>query len=173
MKNLSILLFIAALFSFSSLSAQSFEKGDVMISPGFGIGTYGGILGRGFAVPVVLNFDVGVHEYVSVGAYGGFWTRKYRTFISDTRYTSAHVGVRASFHWWQLLDEKVSADLLGDKLDVYLTAWGGYNVRSSLSRGQGGLQMGVRYFFTEAVGVFGEFGGTPTSYTNVGFTFKF
>lgn len=163
--------------------AQAFKSGDVMLSPGIGLGLYGVGYGVGFTVPIVLNADIGVHDYVSVGAYAGFWT----TGWTNYRWNSTHVGGRASFHAWQLIDEKVSADLHSEDLDVYVTLWLGYNFRNARYTGdgfdvyrygwsnrfQGGAQAGVRYFFTDFMGVFGEVGGTPTSWTNAGLTFKF
>lgn len=188
MKKLIItfLAITAAVF----LQAQAFQKGDIMLSPGLGLGVYGIGYGVGFAVPVVLNFDYGVHDYVSVGAYGGFWTRKWNyAFNESYRFTSSHFGARATFHFWQLIDDAVEdTDLLSDKLDVYFTPWLGYNIRSARwqdsglvqtaaigwgNRVQGGAQIGVRYFLNEHIGFFGEWGGTPTAYSNWGMTFKF
>ena len=185
MKKIITILLVC--FIAISANAQAFEKGDVMISPGVGLGVYGVGYSVGFAVPVMLNFDIGVHDYVSVGAYGGFWTRKWNYgFNDDYRFTSSHFGARASFHFWQLIDDKVSADLKGDKLDIYVTPWLGYNLRTSKylgsastynfgwgNRFQGGAQVGVRYFLSDNFGFFGEWGGTPTAYANLGMTFKF
>jgi hypothetical protein len=184
-----LFLFFVSIFFFHTVQAQAFKRGDVMISPGIGLGTYGVGYGVGFALPVVLNADFGVHKYISVGAYGGFWTRRWNyTSNDDYRFTSIHVGGRASFHFWQLIADNVSAGLLRDKLDIYVTPWLGYNIRSANwidnnnglgnsldfdSRLQGGVQLGVRYFFNENIGIFGEFGGTPTSFSNLGVTFKF
>lgn len=172
------------------LQAQSFQKGDIMLSPGFGLGVYGVGYGVGFAVPVVLNFDIGVHDYVSVGAYGGFWTRKWNyAFNENYRFSSTHVGARATFHFWQLIDDMVEGtDLRSDKFDVYFTPWLGYNLRSARwqdgggvqtgnfgwgNRFQGGAQLGARYYLNDHIGFFGEWGGTPTAYSNFGMTFKF
>lgn len=188
MKTFKIILLVAFAFFCNNVNAQAFEKGDVMISPGIGIGVYGVNYGLGFSVPVMLNADIGVHDYVSVGAYGGFWTKKWDyTFSENYRYTSVHVGGRASFHWWKLLDENIDSDLKSDKLDIYITPWLGYNIRSvgwsdsqnsptaisASNRVQGGAQIGIRYFFNEHIGVFGEWGGTPTAYSNWGLSLKF
>ena len=187
MKKILTILFVLFV-SFNSF-AQASQKGDITLSPGIGLGVYGVGYGVGFAVPVVLNFDVNVHDYVSVGAYGGFWTRKWDYSFSDSyRFTSTHFGARASFHFWQLIDDKVDADLLSDKLDIYFTPWLGYNLRTAKwvdnggvttnnigwgNRFQGGAQLGVRYYLNDHIGFFGEWGGTPTAYSNFGMTFKF
>jgi hypothetical protein len=184
MKNFIISIF--ALCFFMNTQAQAFQKGDVMLSPGVGLGTYGIGYGVGFAVPVVLNADFGVHDYVSVGVYGGFWTKKWDYAFGDNyRFSSTHFGARASFHFWQLIDKHANADLKADKLDIYFTPWLGYNLRSAKYQGsgfgslgfgnrfQGGAQIGVRYFINKNVGFFGEWGGTPTAYSNWGMTFKF
>lgn len=177
-----VLLTLCIGLTASTSNAQAFQAGDVLLSPGIGLGVYGVGYGLGFAVPVVFNADVGVHDYVSVGAYAGFWT----TGWTNYRWNSTHVGGRASFHFWPLLDENVDADLRSDKLDVYITGWLGYNLRTARYTGpgsdpdlyswgnrfQGGAQAGIRYFFNDFIGVFGEVGGTPTSFTNAGVTFK-
>ena len=193
MKNIKMnkiwLILIVLVSTISLANAQAFKKGDVMLSPGAGLGVHGIGYGVGFAIPVVLNLDIGVHDYVSVGAYGGFWTKKWRySFAENYRFSSAHFGARASFHWWQLVDDKVSADLKSDKLDIYVTPWLGYNLRTAKwvdgngstsnnvswgNRFQGGAQIGVRYFVSEHFGFFGEWGGTPTAYANIGLTLKF
>lgn len=63
--------------------------------------------------------QIGVHDYISVGAYSGFWTRGNRAW-NGGRFTSTHFGARATFHWWQLLDKNVSGDLFSDQLNIYL-----------------------------------------------------
>ncbi|MGK0389993.1 MAG: hypothetical protein ACI94Y_002743 [Maribacter sp.] len=167
-------------FTVFSVSAQdddkAFQKGDVMLSIGIGAGVYGNsVNGLGFSIPVVFNADFGLHGYVSVGAYAGFW----RSNAFNTRYNSIHIGARGSFHFWQLIDDKVDADLMGDKLDIYATVWVGYNLRKFSSanindnRVQVGSQIGVRYFIKKNFGFFAEVGGAPTSYSNVGITLKF
>lgn len=172
----TIFLLSFIVFSASAQDDKAFQKGDVMLSPGIGAGVYGNsIIGLGYALPVVFNADFGVHDYVSVGGYVGFWTSK----SGSTRYSSTHVGARGSFHFWQLIDDKVDADLKGDKLDLYATIWLGYNLRNPNNsnilfdnRLQGGSQIGVRYFISNKFGFFAEVGGTPTSYSNIGITLK-
>lgn len=187
MKNIMFLIILS--FVGLNANAQAFKKGDIMLSPGMGLGVYGIGYGVGFAVPVVLNFDYGVHDYVSVGAYGGFWTKKWNYGFNESyRFSSSHFGARATFHFWQLIDDKVDTDLLSDNLDVYFTPWLGYNLRTAKwiddggvapynvawgNRFQGGAQIGVRYFINEHFGFFAEWGGTPTAYSNWGFTAKF
>lgn len=189
MKKIYYLCLIFLILNLTSLNAQAFKKGDVIISPGIGLGTYGVGYGLGFAVPVVLNADFGVHDYVSVGAYTSFWTKKWNyAFNEKYRFTSTHFGVRASFHFWKLIDKHVDTDLLSDKLDIYFCPWLGYNLRTAKwisdgnlqnsnlgwgNRFQGGAQIGVRYYFNKNFGVFGEWGGTPSSWSNWGISIKF
>lgn len=181
-KNLKLLVTVLLLtFTVFSISAQdgdkAFQKGNVMLSIGVGAGVYGhSVNGLAFSLPFIFNADFGVHDYVSVGGYAGFWTSK----SGGNRYNSTHIGGRGSFHFWQLIDDKVDADMKGDKLDIYATIWLGYNLRKVdnstilfANRLRGGSQIGVRYFVSNGFGFFLEVGGTPTSYSNIGLTFKF
>lgn len=184
-KSLFTLLLIC---SIGLCTAQTFQKGQKTFSPGFGLGLYGVGYGVGFALPVVANLDFGIHEYISVGAYGGFWASSWDYgFNSRYRFTSIHFGARGSFHFWKLLEELIGTDLKSDKFDIYVTPWLGYNIRSSKWTGQGleptdlgwrnrvhgGAQVGARYYFKENIAFFAEWGGTPTAWSNWGVTFRF
>lgn len=189
MKNIliAIILLIAALPS----AAQEYSKGDVMVSPGFGLGLYGVGYGIGFAVPLTVNVDLGVSDYVSAGGYASYWGKTWDYSLNGRyKFRSTHLGARGTFHWGKFLTEGTDIDLIPDKTDLYATFWAGYNVRSAKwqdegttilgntdlgwsNRVQAGAQLGVRYYPKENVALFAEWGGTPTAYTNWGLTFKF
>jgi hypothetical protein len=183
----AILIFL--LFASMSLCfSQTYKKGQKTFSPGFGLGLYQLGYGLGFTLPVVANFDFGIHEHISVGAYGGFWSSSVEySFNSSYRFSSTHIGLRGSFHFWQLLEEALGSDLKANKFDVYFTPWIGYNTRSAKwarlgnsfqdinwgNRIQAGAQLGARLYFRDNLAFFTEWGGTPTSWSNWGLTFRF
>jgi hypothetical protein len=182
MKKLLILLTV--LITGASLSfgqTKCFEKGNILLNPGVGFGERGwgrglgllpGYYGRGFRPTVSFSADFGVHDYVSVGPYVGmrFHGNGYNTF---------GFGARGSFHWWQLLDDKVAADLKQDQMEIYYTLYLGANLftdpdYSSRTRMGFGSTMGIRWYpnANNRFALFGEFGATPISYTTIGCTIK-
>ncbi|HNM67149.1 MAG TPA: hypothetical protein PKN16_06635 [Chitinophagales bacterium] len=145
-------------------------KGNFIIQADFNLGSthpgfryyYGG-----FVPGFTLNLDYNVHDYASVGAYIGY----------GARYRLHHlaVGARGSFHWWQLLDDKVSADLKSDKIDIYMPVHLGvymYMGGGTTARFNGGAGFGFRYYFIDNIGVNVEFGRQEMSWAKLGFQFK-
>jgi hypothetical protein len=190
-RHKTALLLVGLFATMSSANSQSFEKGDVLISPGVGLGMYGVGYGIGFAVPLTLNVDLGVADYVSVGGYVSHWgnTWDYSQY-GKYKFRSTHVGARGSFHWGKYLEEELDVDFISEKLDLYVTGWLGFNSRKATwvpsnnsilltndlqweNRAQVGAQVGARYFPKKNIGFFAEWGGTPTAYSNWGITLKF
>lgn len=63
-KILFVGLFIISLCFIGNLNAQAFKKGDIMLSPGIGLGIYGSGYGAfGFAIPIILNADWSTRLY--------------------------------------------------------------------------------------------------------------
>ncbi len=158
---------IFAIFLASNIQAQSFDRGDVLLTGGIGAGHYGYHVGpgyRGFGLPVVLNVDIGIHDYVSLGPYVGALFKDASSAIG--------FGGRGSFHFWQLIDNHVSGDLRGDIFDIYASAYAGGEVsRYYNDRFRAGGILGARWFFAQNLALTVEFGG-PMSYFMVGMTFK-
>lgn len=159
------------------------HKGMVILQPDFNIGAHHGFYGGigafgyyGFVPGFTFNVDFGVHDYVSVGPYIGFGGR--------SGYMDMAVGARAVFHWWQLLDDKVNADLLSDKIDFYfpvnigirMDRWKGYYWdkpgKEWRFRANGGAGLGIRYYFVEKFGVNFEWGYQEMSWAKFGLTVK-
>jgi hypothetical protein len=172
-RIIALLILMTILALPGNSMAQSFEKGNVLLSPGIGWGTRVG--GSGFFWPnFTFNADFGVHEYVSVGPYGSF-------AFGRNGVNAFGVGARASFHWWQLLDHKVEKDLKQDQLDLYLPFWmgariitnqNGHNARASGF--DGGLGFGLRWYpnANPRFALFSEWGRGPISWGSVGATIK-
>jgi hypothetical protein len=186
-----IILIIGLFITMLSVNAQSFERGDVLISPGIGLGLYGVGYGIGFAVPLTLNLDIGVADYISIGGYVSHWSKTWDySLYGKYKFSSTHVGARGSFHWGKYLEEELNLDIIPEKMDLYVTGWLGFNARKATwapsgnsilltndleweNRAQVGAQIGARYFPKKNFGFFAEWGGTPTAYSNWGITFKF
>lgn len=169
MKKIIAIIIVALAFSLQAdIQAQnSFDKGNVILSPGIGLGS--NYIGAGFRGSVIFNADIGVHEYVSVGPYFG------ATFFRGA--TGLDFGARASFHWWQLLDEKVEKDLLRNQIDVYSTLWLGGEITTPVNVGRGfdiGFTQGIRWYpnANNRIALFGEFGWTPISFSTIGASIK-
>ncbi|MFN5984285.1 MAG: hypothetical protein ACK476_13180 [Fluviicola sp.] len=188
MKKFILLLCL----SFSSISFsqdQGFRKGQVTLSPGFGLGLYGNNYSFGLTVPVMANLDIGFHDYFSFGFYGGYWSQRWNSlyYYGDYRFTSTHFGGRISAHFMKLVSDILNQPEWSEKIDIYVTPWVGYNLRSSTWLGDGtnpenlnwdnriqvGAQLGVRYYLKPRFAVFAEWGGTPTAYSNWGLTLRF
>lgn len=151
------------------------EKGDFVIQADFNIGgTYRYLYG-GFAPGVTLNLDYNVHQYAGVGAYAAANFSKY--------YTQFAVGARGVFHWWQLLDDKIDADLKADKIDFYLPLHLGvrmvkykddvwYDDNKLYVNFNAGSGLGFRYYFIPSIGMNLEWGWQELSWAKIGVQFK-
>lgn len=149
------------------VNAQSHRAGNLFATAGIGAGNYGYHLGpfrSGFGVPLTFNFDYGIHDYVSLGAYGGF--------LFKDKSVATGFGGRGSFHFWQLINDKVAGDLKGDIFDIYVSVYSGGEVSSLYTnRFRAGGILGGRWFFSPNIALTAEFGG-PMSYFMAGMTFK-
>jgi len=185
MKRITIILLSLFLLGWGAEShaqGKCFEKGNVLLNVGINYGAryYGsyGYLGSGFFNPnVFFSGDFAVHDYVSVGPYVAVGFDKF----GSAKFRYIAVGARGNFHWWQLLDDKVDADLLQEQLELYVSVYlGGYitsnNIESVKASGRfdGGGTFGFRYYpkANNTFGIFTEWGRTPLGWGLVGATFK-
>ncbi len=92
------------------------------------------------------------------------------------------IGAQGTFHWWQLLDDKVDKDLKQDQLELYFTGWIGGEVKgvklgsvTTTSGGfEGGATLGIRYYpkGNNTFAISYEFGRSPLNYGEFGATLK-
>ena len=144
--------------------------------------------------------EFAVHKYVGVGFTAGIGGRAgsgalyvpgyiYTGYYSYGWYPEFNIpiGAIANFHFYQLIADKISNGdrMHADKLDIYagLNLGTGvaihpgivdaYGVKHSYvdALAFGGVQVGARYYFTDKIAVFGEFGYGKT-WANAGITFK-
>jgi hypothetical protein len=150
------------------VNAQGHKQGDLFITGGIGFGHYGYHARPGRPVnvglPLTLNVDYGIVNYVSIGGYGGA--------LFKDNHTAIGFGGRGSFHVWQMIDDLVAGDLRGDLFDIYASVYSGGEI-SGLYRDRFriGAILGARWFFKENVALMVEFGG-PMSYGNVGISLR-
>lgn len=202
MKKKALLGVLILILSGSAVRAQ-FSKGDVLFSAGASFGNYGyfgsstwiiGDYNYMFIPPVVAKLEIGIHDYLGVGAFGGLQFRKYTSKLNSAYhqyYSYISGGAIGSFHFTELLAENLDIGNL-EELDMYLTTtmrlefstyessyyydpatktYISYSKTDVSPRWGGGL--GFRYFFTKNMAVFGEIGSCNLGYLTLGGTIKF
>jgi len=184
----------------STTTAQDFEKGGNYVSLGYGLDPWGypGVAGTALlgtykktAIgPIRLSYERGVTDILGIGRIGAggsivqsFYTQKYTNGAYVSTYTRSRLGIiaRAAYHF--------EFDI--PKMDVYAGVGGGFYInsdkdkipnalnpnqytesRSSSVSGGHYIFAGIRYYFTDAFGVYAE-AGHGVSALNGGIVFKF
>lgn len=181
-----------------SANAQSFAKGARYHSLGFGVsqfihlGYYNsyynfsnnyGRYNRGWLSPTTAQFnyqlEFAIHDYIGIGLTTGigFGGGGFASYYSSE--IAVPIGLTGNFHFYQLIDNKVSKDIHGDKLDLYagLNIGSGVALLNSPNDNDvvvllfGGFQAGARYYFTDRFGVNLEV-GYGRSLVNAGIVLK-
>ncbi|MFT3824545.1 MAG: hypothetical protein QM731_11520 [Chitinophagaceae bacterium] len=185
-----IVLCIAIISTATAVKAQSFAKGDNVISAGIGFGSAIGDYGFASQAPAVsVQYEKGIWPagpgVVSLGGYAGVKTYRYSGSSGGYSYTQKWnytiIGVRGAWHYTEIPVEK---------LDVYAGAMVSYNILKykysdntgysdeDLLGGSYGSAVGVsafagaRYYFAGNLSVFAEL-GYGVSYFTTGLAFKF
>lgn len=165
---LTIIAFTLTMVSFS----QSFEKGKMYNSFSLGyqgyipVGAGGGFGLARFSRGLTIQYQAewGIHDYVGLGFHTGA-TLNFR-LLGSGLITYIPIGVQSNFHFYQLIADKTGGNLHADKLDIYAgLSFGGGPVIYSDDFGSSingalhiGPQVGIKYYPTERLGVFAEFG---------------
>jgi len=197
----TIILSLALCTAFLSFSAdtqaqeKAWTRDSKVLSIGLGLGNYyhldnryhsfgpGSSGFRAYHTPYTGQFNLqmewAVHDYVGIGfttGFGGTGRLKngYRGGFNMP------IGLVVNFHFYQLIDDKNSKNLHGDKLDIY----GGLSVGSGFAVGYydnenprivpmawGGLHAGIRWYFVPRVALNAE-AGFGKNVVNIGFSFK-
>lgn len=169
MKKIYFLLLATFLMLSVSAQSQTFEKGDLGLNVGIGLGY------RGFPVEVSATYGIVDDLFkvdgltLSVGGYLGFsifsvnyWTYSYR----GTRILPA-ARVLAHYSFFDKLEVFAgpAAGVYIDRSNSGYTADNGFHIYGSIAAG-------AKYYFTENFGVYAET-GYSIGYFMVGATFKF
>lgn len=143
-----LILLCSMIFMGSMLSAQAWNgKGDQKLQLGFN--------GWGYGTGITGTYDYGLGKIVSVGGGANLYFDGYRDNNDDNK---VFVFGRVGFH----LQEPLS---LPEKWDIYP------GVNLGVLGGEFGIgaHLGVRYFFNNNVGIYGEFGNNGS----LGVSFNF
>jgi hypothetical protein len=181
----SILLFVAAVFSLTQLTAQEslFAKGDKVLSIGLGLGTslYSGSYYSMTFPPLAASVEFGVKDGIfekgslGVGVGLGYTGYKYEYADWGWKYSNYILGARGYLHY-----------PLVKKLDTYTGITLGYNISSANEFGTGGDPdydyssggfiwawfVGGRYYLKDNFALLAELGYGVT-YLTLGVAFKF
>jgi hypothetical protein len=192
MKKIFTGLFMSLVLS-SGVNAQTINQGDQTINLGFGFDPYYRFSSwngskRSAVGPIVLGYEYIVTDKLGIGRIGvggilgqSFYNEKYSNWAGDYRYKISRTAIigRAAYHF----------DLPVKGLDLYAGVGGGFYINHHVDRTDypngtvdkstrtsvsGGHYVfgGVRYFFTDAFGVYVE-AGHGFNAINGGLSFKF
>lgn len=140
------------------------DKGQVIINPGVGLGSYLGTKSETYKVPPLsVSVEYALSDQVTIGGIAGYYASKYVNRRLDLDYTYSHkvFGARLNYYYD-----------IGKKLDLYGGAGLGYNVVGfktsyddnlfdddlSTSGVFYTLHVGTRYHFSKRLGAFAELG---------------
>jgi hypothetical protein len=190
--TLGIIMATIGLVSTNKVNAQAFEKGGTYLNLGLGASNfwhidvqnnwpgYGGWRGSNVG-GITLQMEWGIHKYVGLGfatgVQGGIGRHAWYGPGNNYGELAVPFGLIVNFHFYQLIEDKTTKDIHGDKLDIYA----GLNVGSGISYFPrpnwiaplffAGPQVGAKYYVAPKVALGLELGWGKT-YVNGGVTFK-
>ncbi len=132
--------------------------------------------------PAVVFFEMGVHDYVTIGPYAAFSRWSY----PDRVRSFMNLGMRGSFHFSPYLNDLLDGTLNEDQIDFYVSMISGLEFRNygaSNTEGVSGFTdnirffvgpvAGVRFYFTDELAVFSEVGRGALGAVTVGLAMRF
>ena len=163
---LSTVLFFGLIFSnLSDAAAQSFQKDDLIINAGIGVGGTYSWAGLGLPLGGGVEYGVSDLEVGSIGVGGDLG------FVSGSGLTITYIGGRASYHFNELFEvENEELDIYGG-LGIYYSSFS-YSGGGSFANGMiASFHAGTRYYLSDNVGIYGELGNN-WGWLNIGAIFK-
>ena len=183
-KILSIALALYLGIGVASAQETSFPKGTSAFN--LGVGFASGLYGSGYKnkmPPITLSYEYCLTDKlfndrgaIGIGGLAGYTGAKWSYMGDDYgwKYSNIIVGLRGNLHY-----------SFAKKLDTYVSLMLGYNVASAKAYGDWadslykasaggfriGFNLGARYYFSKAFGVFAEV-GYDISYFKVGVSLK-
>ena len=172
MKKLFLVLLVLVVVGGTAFSfdAKSFpapiKKGSFLISPTFGIGTYY-YSGATLAFIGVFDFALPINFGLTLGGEVGFAMTTYSDWDYGYDYRPFAIPILFRAFWHPNFEVKGLDPYVGMKMGLAIGIIGGdkdykvggygyeYKGRSGFAMG---LNVGCRYFFSNAIGVFGELG---------------
>jgi hypothetical protein len=162
-------------------------KGVSLLGGGLFLGYYGyGFFGtRSLSIPPFnAYYELGVHEYVTLGPFAGMGKWEYRYVNSDYTWTFYHLGARGSFHLSNIINEVLGADIDENKIDFYISILSGLEIRNFSSEAFPDLYdntirifigpiTGVRYYLGNNFAIYAEGGRGALGFLSFGVSLKF
>lgn len=165
----TIILVIVTTTTLSAQQNGAFSKGDKLLNFGVGINSaYSG------GIPLGASYEQGIAESISVGVNADYLSNDYLSF----KFTAIYAGVRASYHVNNLLNLKSEKiDLYGGPTLGYRSfSWKDNGIDFGDDYGSGiylGAYVGGKYYFSNKLGVFAEFGEIGSTNARAGLAIKF
>lgn len=195
-KLVLVILWVMIAFSGYSQTKRSryyapyaYERGDLVVNAGLSVGYHREPRMRdsyrtGIIPPLPVSVEYGLTGAISAGVYGSYFQRQFRYDASENnelfKVHYFYIGGRASLHISPFLENRIFTNLDSENLDVYLTATGGSLRRYTIHYFETedadpfiGGALGMRYFFKEHFGFFGEVGYLPFEVATVGVSGRF
>ena len=169
MKKSSGIIVVTLFLTFliqSTVSAQSFQKSDIVINAGIGVGsTYSW---SGLSMPLGGGLEYGITnlEIGTIGVGGDLG------FISGSGLTITYLGAKGSFHFNELLKtNNDDLDLYGG-LGLYYRNFSYSGLASSFGNDVfAAFHVGGRYYFSDNIGGYAELGNN-WGWLNAGLVFR-
>ena len=186
LKILSLSLVLALLIPFTITNAQIFDKGDIVINAGIGLGSTLHPLGSHYKTtipPIFISGDYCLMEdlgpgNLGVGGYFGFSGYKYDYNLHDwyVKYTDLIIGARGTYHFVDLVDR---LDLYGGVLigaEIVTHKYSDEELEDYYSANASGAAFsifaGARYYFTDNFAAMAEL-GYGIAWLSIGVSLKF
>jgi hypothetical protein len=187
-KFLILVLLLACYLPFASVNAQNakiFNKGDMVLSFGLGLGaTYAtwGTYYKTTVPPIFVAGDYCIREKLGpgnlgVGGYVGFSAYKYDPSPDwGYKYSTLFIAARGTYHFTDLVEklDLYGGMSLGAKIvtDKGYGDYSGYEYTANGTTALVEIFAGARYYFTDSFGVMGEL-GYGIAWLKMGVSLKF
>ncbi len=196
-----VFMLICCALALNTATAQDFEKGGNYVTLGYGLDPWGNpTVGTGSLFtsgykkstvgPIMLTYERGITDVLGIGRIGAggaivqtFYNQKYTTGAYVSTYNRSRLGViaRATYHFeFDIPKMDVYAGVGGgvyfstdkDKVANFLDPNQHTTTRNTSVSGGHYIFAGIRYYFTDAFGVYLE-AGHGVSAVSGGLAFKF
>jgi hypothetical protein len=173
-KILGIVVLLVTVSSFG----QGYAEGDNVLGLGIGLGNTYQVSGTSTRIPPMqLYYEAGITDQLGIGGFIGYTSTGRKEVFKDGfgnthtyqyNYNYTLIGLRGAYHFGYLLGTVDNFDLYGGLslgyaiLNTKVTSSDGApEIDDTIASGSGfhlGVYAGMRYYFDDSFGVFGEIG---------------
>jgi hypothetical protein len=180
---MALCLVLALAVPATNVKAQLFDKGDIVLSAGFGLGSTYYTVGTYYKTtipPLWLAADYCLREdlgpgNLGIGGYMGFSGYKWEIGDQWVKYNTFIIGARGTYHFTDLVDklDLYGGIMLGAEISSHRDNFpSGYDYSYNSSGVAYSVFAGARYFFTDNFAVMGEL-GYGIAWLSLGVSLKF